>query len=94
MKILKVNLMRLGLAVLIVFGGSGNLNAKPVSIENAKKIAVNQLYHAPKLLKEKALSKDDIYVSKVFTFTKESKNVYYVINLSPEGWVIVASDDV
>lgn len=86
----KVNLLRFGLVLLIVIGSSSVLCAKPVSIEKAKNMAVDQLSRAPSLLKEK----DDIHVSKVFTITKESKNVYYVINLSPEGWVILSADDV
>lgn len=94
MKSTKLNVLRLHLVLLIVFGFCSILHAKPISIEKAKKVAVNQLFDAPVALKEKALSEADTYVLKVYTFTKNSNNVYYVLNMIPDGWVIISADDI
>jgi hypothetical protein len=94
MKSSKLSILRLHLVLLIVFGFCSILHAKPISIEKAKKVAVNQLFDAPLALKEKALSEADDYVSRVYTITEDSRDVYYVLNMIPEGWIIISADDI
>jgi hypothetical protein len=94
MKSSKLNVLRLQLVLLIVFGFCSILYAKPISIEKAKKVAVNQLFDAPVALKAKALSEADDYVSRVYTITEDSRDVYYVLNMIPEGWIIISADDI
>jgi VCBS repeat-containing protein len=98
--------LALALAVILITGilpgfaaaqdGDGN----PVSPDAAKQAAVN---HMNKMLVNRVIAETGVLPSAAdafaetaasinFTETKEGKNVYYVINLDPEGWVIVSAD--
>jgi hypothetical protein len=79
-------------------GGDGD----PVPLDVAMQVAVNQLngLSLDKMVprgfsaagEPEGLPFDASNVSGVFTVTKEGTNVYYAINLDPEGWVIVSAD--
>ena len=74
----------------------------PVSVDVAKQVAVNQLnqLHLGMVVqkavtaaeKQDGLISDTSSVAEVFTETKNGKDIYYIINLNPEGWVIVSAD--
>ena len=71
-----------------------SVRAAPVSIERASQIAENQSFMGISQLEAKGRDKVAKEVADVFTKTKKSRNIYYVINLDPEGWVIISADDV
>jgi len=82
--------------------------AAPVSIKKVKKVAINHMkkMKLQKKMKQKKLAlrtglsaageagEEELTVSRVFTAAAEGDPVYYVLNLKPEGWVIVSADDV
>ncbi|MBN2186376.1 MAG: Spi family protease inhibitor [Dehalococcoidia bacterium] len=78
--------------------GEGN----PVSPDVAKQVAANLLntlnlhntmQKGLELAEEPIEPKLDVSsLSEVFVETKNGKDVYYIINMNPEGWVIVSAD--
>jgi hypothetical protein len=68
--------------MLLVFGLLCNAMAAPVSVEKAGAIAVNALFE------KSARSLEMKNISEVFIEKEGAKNVYYVFNFDPEGWVI------
>jgi hypothetical protein len=84
------------------FAAADDGEDNPVSLDVAMQVAVNQLNKLKlhKIMATKPLSEEEIRelrletssVSETFTITKEGKSIYYVINLNPEGWVIVSAD--
>ena len=82
--------------------------AAPVSIKKVKRVAINHMkkMKLQKKMKQKKLGpqiglspageegEEELTVSRVFTKAAEGDAVYYVLNLKPEGWVIVSADDV
>ena len=91
--------VHLALTVLLVagimpgFAADRNAVGNPVSLDVAKRVAVN---HLNAMSANRVFSKigtvTEESVTEVFTGTKEGKTVYYVINMEPEGWVIVSAD--
>ncbi len=69
--------------------------AAPVSFETARQVAEGFMAgKRPATAPYAVKSLSDIRSAEVFTATREALPVYRVINLEPEGWVIVAADDV
>lgn len=71
-----------------------SVNAKEVKIETAKQVAINILNE--KRSSEKRNTELMRQKSEILNVFKESANgvvLYYVINVNPEGWALIAADD-
>jgi hypothetical protein len=85
-------------------GTAGGGTGSPVPLSMVKQVAVNQINRMKleKIKKNRKSIKIEIEldkvrtepatISEVFTQSKEGKNTYHIINLKPEGWVIVSAD--
>lgn len=85
-------------------GTAGGGTGSPVPISLVQRVAVNQINRMKlekirtnkQLLKaEKELHKirtEPPTVSDIYTRSKEGVNTYHIVNLKPEGWVIVSAD--
>ena len=79
---------RLGLVALVIFGIPGSTSGEPVSIQDAKRVAVNQLLSTGWVVRDAAPAIE------VIPETEGERDIYYTINFQPEGWAIVSADDV
>jgi len=89
--VIALAIVLVALMMLTGFPAAADEGGNPVTIDVAKQVAVNQL-NKLSLHKTTGSSLDSSSVSEVFTVTKNGKDVYYIINLNPEGWVIVSAD--
>ena len=67
---------------------------KPVSLDTAKRIAEKHIFPQSEQMRSKGLVPEAKEAARVFTVTRNSRNIYYVVNLDPEGWMIISADDV
>ena len=79
---------------MIIFLLAFAAHAAPVSIAGAKRVAINRLSAQASHLQAKGHTTVLKGVAGTFTRRDESRDIYHVINLDPEGWVIVSADDV
>ena len=86
-----------------VFAAADDGEGNPVSLDVAKQVAVNHLNSLDSMLANTVLASTseapsgteaatEASITEIFTETVGDKNIYYVINLAPEGWVIVSAD--
>jgi len=94
MKKARIGLLKLFAIIVVLLGTCGILFAAPVSMEEAEEIARNHAYQAFNQLNRVFMDKADINVAHIFEASRDMEKVYYIFNLDPEGWVIVAADDV
>ena len=83
----------LAAGILPGFAAAQDAGGNPVSLDVAKRVAVNHLnaIRANDVFSKAAIATEES-VNDVFTGTKEGKTVYYVVTLGPESWVIVSAD--
>jgi len=89
--------------ILPGFAAAEDEHGNPVPLDVAKQVAVNHLNSFNSMLANRVLAKTseaaggseaatEASMTEIFTETVGEKNIYYVINLAPEGWVIVSAD--
>ncbi len=61
---------------------------RQIPLETARQVAANFMYSRTKR------QVDSAAIRPIFTEKVNQNNIYHVMNLSPEGWVIVAGDDI
>lgn len=88
------NLFRSFLSSIIIMLTACFAYAAPVSIDRARQIAVNRLFVPDTALKAKGLSRRAKGIAGELVRKRQSRNIFYVLNLVPEGWVIISADDV
>ncbi len=82
------DIQRLGVVGLVILGATVPATGEPVSVRNAENVAVNQLNSTGQAVLD---------ADAVLGITRELEgdlDIYYTINFEPEGWAIIAADDV
>ena len=75
-------------ALLIFFLAASSAWARPVTLDTARRVAVNWLIEKRGLM---AMPKS---LAPAHTETVQGRNIYYVINFPSGGWLILSADDV
>ena len=71
-------------SVLVLFSNS---ISKPVSFQTVERVAINWM------IERSNLSDNQIQVREVYPITYDSITVYYIVNMKPDGFVVVAGED-
>jgi len=77
--------------VLLLVIMAGQVQADPVSAERAGKAALK--FMQANTGQDREAGSGPLCIAKVFAVPGETQPVFYILNLNPQGWVIVSADD-
>jgi len=80
------------LIIIALFIGINVTRAKEVSINEAKKVALNCFYEKSNNY-ENPILYEDLIINEMFEIKSNNSPVYYIFTFEPNGFVIVSAED-